>query len=272
MQPDTLAGKTAWFLWNGSALGRDWPARLRGAVGISGVQSIALKTYDGPDAFSQPFSLHDMREALSEVGGLAIGAWGYHYGRDVDGELVKVARAFDVLGADYAILNVEDPAVPQNPRVVELWSRGLEKLTADYPDRGLYFCGHAQPRYHEQQPYYQATQAGLIHMPMIYHTAMERYPANAVDVAMEQFAEYGLIPSIGGGALGPWSSAGAAYSVPGWPITEDGIEAWAVRSVEWGATSLIWWALDSALDDADILRAVKRAGQILGKEKDRNCE
>lgn len=253
-------------------LGRDWPERLRAAMYSSGCQSVAIKTYDGPDTYSQPFTIPDIKTALAELGPVVVGAWGYHYGHDVNGEIWQVRHALKTLQADFVILNVEDPAIEQNPSTAGHWDSALASLRADWPNASLYFCSHAQPRYHERQPYYQATRYGLIQQPMIYHTAMEREPRAAVEVAIRQFEEYGLITRDEHDIFGPWSAAGGCYDSPGWPIHPRDIMTWAETVNGWGATSHVWWSLDWALDRQDLLAAIRESETPMGKEKDRDCD
>lgn len=269
---DILAGTKGWFLWNGPVLGRDWPAGVRRLMHQSGAQTIAIKTYDGSSGFSQPFTIPDIKAALEETGPAIVGAWGYHYGRDLPGEIAQVEHALHRLQADFVILNVEDPAIERNPNTAREWADGLSGLRERWPNASLYFCSHAQPRYHEQQPYWQAHEAGLVQQPMIYHTAMERSPGDAVAISIEQMEQYGLLTDDASGDLLPWSAAGAAYGSTSYPIFPGDVVAWGEAAVARGATSLIWWAADSAIDLPDILEAVRQASPPIGKEKDQHCE
>lgn len=238
----------------------------------SGTQSIAIKTYDGGQTFTQPFTIPDMREALNELGPVVVGAWGYHYGYDMDAEIAQVEHALHRLQADFVILNVEDPAIERDPDTAEKWDAELAGLRQRWPNASLYFCSHAQPAYHERQPYWQATQHGLIHQPMIYHTAMQRTPAQAVDVSMGQYAEYGLIAVDDNDVEFDWSAAGGCYDTPGWPIRPDEIIAWADAVNSWGASSHIWWDAHAVMDRPDLMAAIRASAPPMGKEKDSPCD
>lgn len=270
--PDVLSGTKGWFLWNGASMGRDWRGGVRRLMHSSGAQSLALKTYDGNREYGQPYTVREVRDALEQMGPVIVGAWGYHYGQDLGGEIAQVERALHQLQADFVILNVEDPVIEQDPATPTKWADALNGLRDRWPNASLYFCSHAQPRYHERQPYYQATVAGLIQQPMIYHTAMERTPTDAVDVSRQQYADYGLIAGNDAGAPGAWSAAGGAYDSDGWPIRGADILAWAERCNEWGATSHIWWAADAVMDRPDILAAIQASQSPTGKKKDQGCD
>lgn len=269
---DVLAGTKGWFIWTGSHYGRNGLEDIARLTAETGCTALAVKTFDGPDAFTQPWTLRDLREACSDIPGITIGAWGYHYGHDVEGELHHVDLALDRLGADFVILNVEDPALERNPRTPRLWSDGLARLRERQPDAGLYFCSHAQPAYHERQPYWQATEQGLIHQPMIYHTAMERDPVESVHLSMSQYDRYGLIPRDDLGQRMAWSAAGGAYDSGNFHVEVPDLVAWAETAIAEGATSTIYWSLDWARRVQRALDAVSAAPSPPGKEKDRNCE
>lgn len=254
---DVLSGTKGWFLWYGSQLGDPWAAGARRLLRSSGAQAIALKLYDGPNDFQQPFALSDLRAEIEQLGPVLTGAWGYHYGRDLGAELAQVRRCLRLPHCDFVILNVEDPAVESNPDTPATWDAGLESLRADWPHASLYFCSHAQPLYHQAQPYYQATQHNLIHMPMIYHTAMGMRPDDAVRVSIGQYNNYALLHRTAAGGQTPWSGGGAAYGTLDYPSIAGDVATWGEAAIDAGATSLIWWDAASGLRQPDILRAIR---------------
>lgn len=254
--PDALDGKLGWFVWNLSAFGRDYPGRLRELLDQSHTNILAIKTYDGSRRFINGEQFEAVKQAVSDWPDVVVGTWGYHYGTDIGGEMQRVYEDIAHWGAHFCILNVEDPIIEQEPQTPHRWGGALEWLRAQLPHASLYFCSHAQPHYHQRQPYYQAKLYGLIQQPMIYHTAMEVGPERAVELSMESFSGYGLLADDENGGILPWSSAGAAYSNRNHVITPDGVTRWAAASIRAGATSLIWWDLDVAQHEPQLLQAV----------------
>jgi len=265
MIPDVLAGHTAWFVWNASAFEDDPVAVIRSRMHDSRASAVLLKTYDGDRPFTQAVTLADLANSWPHRPPPLVLAWGYHYGANLSGEMGQVRRNLDNEHCGGVVLNVEDAAIEADHRVAERWHLALQRLRADYPAASLYFCSHAQPKYHERQPYYQAMLASLIQMPMAYHTAMELPPADAITVSREQYTEYGLTVDSETGEPLPWSAAGAAYSTGTRIITETGIRRWSVAAIAAGATSLVWWELAAAQYMPNILRAAGNARLALDK-------
>lgn len=256
MLNDVLDGKLGWFVWNLSAFGAEYASRLRENLEKSGTNILAIKSYDGPHRFISGSQFEEIRSAVADWPDVRVGTWGYHYGRDLHGELSRVYEDVAHWGADFAILNVEDPVIETDPDTPEKWAGGLEWLRERLPDASLYFCSHAQPAYHPRQPYWQARQHGLIQQPMIYHTAMELAPTVAVERSVESYRQFALLQDGNSGGLLPWSAAGAAYSHRHHAITPGGLLTWASAAIVAGATSLIWWDLDVAQYDPGLLNAI----------------
>lgn len=245
----SLANRVAWFIWNRSTFGRDPEAEIARLCRQSGATAVALKAYDGASWYGQGKSFRQSARDLRALGIDEVLAWGYHYGADLDGELARIDECIGYGEADGIILNVEDPSIETDPTTPDRWGPALWRLTQEFAGYPFYFCSHAQPRYHESQPYWQAAEAGMTMMPMAYHTAMERMPANAIQTTVEQYQEYDLF-------RGDWIAAGGAYDGPTMRITPDGVREWTRAAMDAGAAGTIWWSLDVARNSPDILAAI----------------
>lgn len=246
---DLLASRVAWFVWNRATFGKTPEDEIARLCRQSGATAVALKAYDGADWYGQGKSFRQSARDLRAAGVPVVLAWGYHYGVDLAGEIARVHECIGYGQADGVILNVEDPVIERDPTTADRWGPALWNLAQDFEGFPLYFCSHAQPSYHESQPYWQAAEAGLTMMPMAYHTAMERLPGDALRTTLAQYQEYELI-------RGPWIAAGGAYDGPNMRISPAGAREWQRSAMDIGAAGVIWWSLDVARNSPEILDTI----------------
>lgn len=247
---DILAGRNTAFLWYYSAFNFN-PETVSELLQRGGMSAVMVKSHDGSTWFNQHESFRRIRYDLKNAGVELVGSWGYHYFHDVAGETQRVLDSIGYGESDFHVLNIEDPAIERNPRTAELAAEMFATIRGHYPDYPLYFCCHAQPRYHTRQPYYQAVQADIAMMPMAYHTAMEVSPDRAVSLTREGLAEYSL-DSV------PANYAGGVYSTSGWPILPGDVTAWGIAALAAGATGLSWWDLVHLVDRPDLVDAIRQ--------------
>lgn len=246
---DLLAGKKAIFLWNWPRADSAAPTAIADDCARAGVQVVLIKTHDGGRWYDQGQSFRRLRWQLKRSGVPLVGAWGYFYFDDPDGERARVRESIRYGRADCYVYNIEDNAVETNPLTPYLATTLFGEVREASPDYPLYFCSHAQPRYHERQPYWEATQADVALMPMAYHTAMQVSPERSVQLAFDGIRAYELDTV-------PVNLAGAAYGTQEHPLLAEDIFTWANAAIAAGATGLTWWSYDVARNRPDILDAI----------------
>lgn len=245
---NVLAAKRGAFLWNFSAFEYNAQA-VADVLQLAGMASVAIKTADGRSWYDQRYSFRQIRSRLIRSGVPLVGSWTYHYFDEPAGELDKVLESIRYGRSDFHILNIEDPAIEGNRATPQIAERMFGEIRDRHPDYPLYFCSHAQPAYHERQPYWQAAQNDIAMMPMAYYTAMEVSPEDSVRLARNGLRDYELDTV-------PWVAAGALYGVPLNPITPSGVIRWAAAARQAGSSGLYYWSLDIAQSDTALLEAV----------------
>lgn len=176
----TLSGKYIW-IWrlvyseNGNTAALIQKAR---DLGISGY---IIKTHDGSNFWQQSSAITEFRRA-----GLSCGAWGYSYGRNVDGEVLAIRKTVS-LQPDFYVLDVEGEYEASGMRntaqdlLGKLGSLGLP----------LGYTSFAFPSYHPV-PFDIFSRYCDFTMPQIYWAEMGRDVTKAFNMSVSQYQNFGL--------------------------------------------------------------------------------
>lgn len=252
MVGSVLSGRKGLFIWNWSSLGSDPEGRIRPLLEETGVSAVLLKAWDGDHWFNQGPSWKECAGVLRSAGVEVVGAWGYQLLEKPAVEAKLAAECVSYGGADLVVLNCEDPTIEQMEHPDEKATRFFNAYRGWQPDTETWFCSHAQPVYHQRQPYWQALQAGCGMMPMAYHGAMEMDPARAVTVTQAEYEQFQL---TGNGMC----FAGDAYAPASAGVTGDSLAAWAAAAIAEESEGMVWWSLDDLLMRPDLRAAI---GQV----------
>ena len=232
--------KKGLWLWNLPTVTGNNKDAFREMIGVTGVDCVLLKIADGSAWYNDDPQLPRYLRYWRYELGLLVGTWSYHYFDVPDGEFQRVDAAIDLLGSDTHAFNVEDPVIESTPGIAWKALVLMGQIRRRHPSVPLLFTSFAQPSYHERQPYWQAQQVGCCQAPMIYHTAMQMTPTDAVDISVTDLLSYDLLRN-------PFTPVGAAYGSRSWPITADGITEWSSAALAKGATALSWWSADELM-------------------------
>jgi len=186
---ESLAGKWVW-IWNwrrcdGGDVGRV-AERLRSA----GCRGALVKAFDGGRWFAQGPSFRDISRAL-KTRGLAVGGWGYLYGRDPAGEAKRAIETAQYGEADLLVLDVESEFKGHPEAAGEICQRVREVLGPSYP---LYYSTFAIARYHRSFPYEAFERHCTGTAPQVYWNAFRWPHERALTWTYEDYAALGVPP------------------------------------------------------------------------------
>ncbi len=143
-----LFGKWIW-VWNWPRCDGGDPARVAERLHAAGCRGALVKAFDGAYWFDQSRAWREIAADLRSHG-VAVGGWGYLYGRDPAGEAQRAIETAQYGQADLLVLDVETEFKGHPEAAEEVCRRIREALGPDYP---LYFSTFAIARYHRSFPY-----------------------------------------------------------------------------------------------------------------------
>jgi hypothetical protein len=214
-----------------------------------GVTALAFKHDDGGQPFSDRESSFGLNGQVIEAyrdelhkWRMGFGLWGYHYGVALADEAAMVGRAAS-FKPDFYIIDWESEFNHNQEHNVEGMVRDYVEPIVAYrnllaPDMAIYHAPLPQPRYWASRLYQVLSYCFEGMIPQIYHKAMELDLDDALQLAYQDYADYGLTAK-------PIYPCGQVYDVPA-----DDVLAWGTRAVDvYGAKALGWWSLEHAGPD-----------------------
>ncbi len=202
-----LAGNWVW-IWNWRRCEGGDPARVAARLQAAGCSGALVKAYDGARWFDQGVPWREIARAL-RTHGLAVGGWGYHYGKDIAGEARRAIETMEYGEADLLVLDVESEFEGRPAAARELSERLRDAVGAGYP---LYFSSFAIPRYHRSFPYDEFRRHGIGTAPQLYWNAFGWPMEQALARMYEGYADLGFGPEETFPVAGPASGDGEEIS------------------------------------------------------------
>jgi hypothetical protein len=138
----SLAGKWVW-IWNWRRCDGGDATKVAKRLRDAGCRGALVKAHDGARWFDQGRPWREIAAAL-HAEELAVGGWGYLYGRDPAGEARLAAETASYGDADLYVLDVEAEFEGRPEAAEELCRRLREGTGAGFP---LYYTSFAISRY-----------------------------------------------------------------------------------------------------------------------------
>ncbi len=228
-----LAGKWVW-IWNwrrcdgGDA---DLVARRLKEAGCAGA---IVKAWDGGHWFDQGAPWREIGRALKDRG-LAVGGWGYCYGRDPRAEAQRALETAGYGEAGFLVLDVESEFEGHPEAAEELCSRLREGLGPEYP---LYFSSFAIARYHRSFPFHVFAAHCTGAAPQVYWNAFRRPMAEALAAMYEDYAAVGITPACVFPVGGLYQEDGVRYPQPA------DVRGFAAMAAARGSLGVSFWSYE----------------------------
>lgn len=146
-----------------------------------GLTGYIIKTHDGSSVWWQINSIKQFKAA-----GLKIGAWGYCYGRNLEGEIEAVRKSFEA-GADFYVADVESEYENSNMRET------AERFMMTIHSFGkIGYTSYAIPDYHSALPFDIFSKYSQFAMPQIYWAEMGWDVLKAFRTSLDQYKRYNI--------------------------------------------------------------------------------
>ncbi len=182
-----LAGKWVW-VWNWRRCDGGDAERVAGRLRSSGCRGALVKAFDGGRWFAQGPSFRDICRGL-KARGLAVGGWGYLYGRDPAAEAARAIETAQYGEADLLVLDVETEFKGHPEAAEEVCRRVREELGSAYP---LYYSTFAIARYHRSFPYAAFERYCTGTAPQVYWNAFRWPHDRSLAWTYEDYAALGV--------------------------------------------------------------------------------
>jgi len=184
-----LRGKWVW-IWNWRRCEGGDAQRVAERLKAAGCRGALVKAFDGGRWFAQGPSFRDISRALKSRG-LAVGGWGYLYGRDTAGEAQRAIETAQYGEADLLMLDVETEFKSHPDAAEDICRRIRQEVGADYP---LYYSTFAIARYHRSFPYAAFERHCTGTAPQVYWNAFRWPLSQALGWTYEDYAAMGIPP------------------------------------------------------------------------------
>ena len=236
---ESLAGKWVW-IWNWRRCDDGDASRVAERLRSAGCRGAIVKAFDGGRWFAQGPSFRDICRALKSHG-LAVGGWGYLYGRDAAGEAKLAIETAQYGEADLLVLDVETE-FKGHPEAAEEVCQGVrEALGSSYP---LYYSTFAIARYHRSFPYEaferHLTSGGSVGgtAPQVYWNAFRWPHERALAWTYEDYAALGVPPERMFPVAGLYGEGLTPYPAA------DEVRDFVRRAAEAGSRGVSFWSYE----------------------------
>ena len=233
----TLAGKWVW-IWNWRRCDDGDANRVAERLRAAGCRGAIVKAFDGSHWFAQGPSFRDICRAL-KAHGLAVGGWGYLYGRDPAGEAARAIETAQYGEADLLVLDVETEFKDHPEAAEEVCRRVREALGPSYP---LYYSTFAIARYHRSFSYeaferYCGTGVGGT-APQVYWNAFRWPHEQALAWTYEDYAALDVPPERMFPVAGLYREGLTPYPAP------HEVRDFVRRAAEAGSHGVSFWSYE----------------------------
>jgi hypothetical protein len=233
----TLAGKWVW-IWNWRRCDDGDANRVAECLRSAGCRGAIVKAFDGNRWFAQGPSFRDICRALKSQG-LAVGGWGYLYGRDPAGEAARAIETAQYGEADLLVLDAETEFKDHPEAAEEVCRRVREALGPSYP---LYYSTFAIARYHRSFPYEAFERycgsgvRGTV--PQVYWNAFRWPHEQALAWTYEDYAALGVPPERMFPVAGLYREGLTPYPAP------HEVRDFVRRAAEAGSRGVSFWSYE----------------------------
>jgi len=178
-------GKQFWIWELDQCSGGDVGA-IVAAAKSAGLSGLIVKAWDGSNYWSQIERI----VGPARKAGLAVGAWGYSYGQNIQGEAGAMQRAV-AAGPDWLVIDaeIEYESATGRAAATALFD-ALE--AASLSNCLLAYTTFALPEYHPQFPYDLFSRHCQVALPQVYWGDMGMAPDAALKRCLSAHAGYGL--------------------------------------------------------------------------------
>ncbi len=235
----TLAGKWVW-VWNWRRCDGGDANRVAERLRSAGCRGAIVKAFDGGRWFAQGPSFREICRALKSHG-LAVGGWGYLYGRDPAAEATRAIETAQYGEADLLVLDVETEFKGHPEAAEEVCQRVREALGPSYP---LYYSTFAIARYHRSFPYEAferyCTSSGSVGgtAPQVYWNAFRWPYEQALAWMYEDYAALGVPPERVFPVAGLYRDGVTPYPAP------HEVRGFVRRAAEAGSRGVSFWSYE----------------------------
>ena len=253
MSPTSLVGKWVW-VWNWRRCEDGDAARVAGRLVAAGCRGALVKAFDGPYWFDQGQPWRAIAREL-KAQGVAVGGWGYLYGRDPAGEAQRAIETAHYGEADLLVLDVESEFKGQPGAAEEVCRRIREALGPDYP---LYFSSFAIARYHASFPFEVFRRYCTGAAPQVYWNAFRWPLEQSLRWTYEDYTALGIPPQDVFPVGGLYREGFVQY-----PDADD-VRAFVRGARERGSSGVSFWSYEHMSDE--MWQAV--AAEAIGSEEE----
>lgn len=219
-------GKHMW-IWNiSSTLGGDINAVIKSVKDI-GARGVLVKAHDGAKIWSQ---FRDTVKAFKGAG-LLVGAWGYHYGSDVQGEAKAALDAISA-GADWYVIDAEIEYEGKQKEATQLG----QILRAAYPNYTIGYSSFPFTDLHTAFPYKEFSSFCDVALPQVYWGELKPDVETCLAKTFELHKKYNI----------PVAPAGQTYVTNRYTPTTLDYKLFEQNSKKAGATGVSFWDLSHA--------------------------
>lgn len=220
-------GKHMWVWSIASTCSGDLDAIITKARDI-GASGVIVKSHDGSNVWDQFASTVGTLRAS----GLTVGAWGYHYGDDVEGEAAAAIKSIEA-GADWYIIDAEIEYEGKHDQAKQLG----EKLRAIYPNFPIGYSSFPFADLHPDFPYAEFSSFCNVALPQVYWGELAPTVSVCLQKTFDLYAAWGI----------PVAPVGQAYPTNYVPTADDYKEFEFVSKTR-GASGVSFWSMQHATD------------------------
>jgi LysM repeat protein len=228
-----LAGKWAW-VWNWRRCDGGDPQRVADRLKSAGCRGALVKAFDAGYWFDQGLPFRDICRRL-KARGVAVGAWGYLYGENRDGEVRRAIETAQYGEADLLVLDVESEFKGRPEAAEEIVQRIRETLGPDYP---LYFSSFAIARYHQSFPFEQFRARCTATAPQVYWNAFRWPLEQALGWTYADYTAMHMPPGEVFPVGGLYQEGAVRYPTP------DEVRAFVREATERGSPGVSFWSYE----------------------------
>lgn len=218
-------GKHFW-IWNiSSTLGGDVNAIVAKMKEV-GARGVIVKAHDGARIWNQ---FRDTISAFKDAG-LIVGAWGYHYGYDVQGEANAALDAISA-GADWYVIDAEIEYEGKQNEASQLG----QILRAEHPDYPIGYSSFPFADLHTKFPYQEFSNFCNVALPQVYWGELASTVGGCLARTFDIHAEWGI----------PVAPVGQTYVTKYIPTDAD-YQVFETVCKQYGVTGVSFWDLSHA--------------------------
>lgn len=258
------AGKSMW-IWELNKCESGNVSAIIANAKRAGLSSLIVKSHDGTEHWTQ-FSSNLVQAVHSA--GLKIGAWGYCYGKNPEGEAHEAISAL-AMGADFYVADVEREFDSGS-----MWGaaeRLMSAIKAGAKGKPVGYTSFAMAQLHPGFPFSVFSKYADFTMPQVYWCDLQLPPATATHTSIAYYSKYGVPIVPIGQSYGPVTPAqitqftNACAGLPGfsfWDYQHATTQMW--DAVLGGQVKEVTNVLQRGSEGADVEKLQHELNEVLG--------